>query len=291
MEAVEALAQSYCSTLETLAEEPVLVAARHLIRRLSKAPAVNAAFKQAERASPADLLKKYTEKDGRNGVRFKPTAGVLWRVNGRERQDVLDSLSTYEESIAPDRGHLFRFFKERDVAFKVVGTGSVALRDYVVLMENGKDDPLFLQIKQEVHSAYAPYLKHPHYDHQGLRVVEGQRKIQAISDLLLGWTRVAGNDYLVRQLNDHKGSVDMNTLRGNGLKSLAIVAGELLARGHCRSGDALAIKGYIGDAERVTKSITKFGLRYAQVTNDDYQEFKKAIEAGRIKVTGGAKKK
>jgi uncharacterized protein (DUF2252 family) len=176
------------------------------------------------------------------------------------------------------------------VAFKIVGTGSVALRDYVVLMEDGGTDPLFLQIKQEVHSAYAPYLKHMHYDHQGQRVVEGQRGIQALSDLLLGWTRCDGNDYLVRQLNDHKGSVELNALRGDGLKSLAEVAGELLARGHVRSGDAVAIKGYIGSVEKISKSIVKFAVRYAEVTNDDFGEFRKAIKAGRVKIAAPPQK-
>ena len=185
-EAVEAFAESYCSTVETLAEQPLLTAARHIIRRLTKTEAVSAAFKQAQRATAADLLKKYTEKDGRGHVRFKAVEHVLWRVAGAEKQGVLDSLPIYEKSLAPERLHLFEFFKQRDVAFKIVGTGSVALRDYVVLMQNGEDDPLFLQIKQEVHSAYAPYLKHLHYDHQGQRVVEGQRRIQAVSDLLPG---------------------------------------------------------------------------------------------------------
>jgi uncharacterized protein (DUF2252 family) len=288
-DAVHAFAECYCSTLEMLAEQPILMAARHVIRRLSKAQAVSAAFNEAQRATPADLLKKYTKKDDLGNVCFKPVEHVLWRVTGAERKGVLDALPAYTESLAPERRHLFGFFKECDVAFKIVGTGSVALRDYLVLMENGEDDPLFVQIKQEAHSAYAPYLKHLHYDHQGKRVVEGQRRIQALSDLLLGWTRVDGNDYLVRQLNDHKGSVELNTLRGDGLRSLASVAGELLARGHVRSGDALAIKGYIGSAERIAKSICKFASRYAEVTNDDFQKFKKAIKTGRVKVAGEKK--
>jgi len=290
-EAVEAFANCYCSTLEKLAEEPLLIAARHIIRRLEKSQAVSTAFKQAQRATPDDLLKKYTEEDGNGHPKFKAIEHVLWRVGGAEKQNVLDSLPDYAETLAPDRRHLFHFFKQCDVAFKIVGTGSVALRDYVVLMENGPTDPLFLQIKQEAHSAYGPYLKHAHYDHQGQRVVEGQRKIQALSDLLLGWTRVAENDYLVRQLNDHKGSVELTSLRGEGLKSLAGVAGELLARGHVRSGDALAIKGYIGNPDRVIKSIKKFAMRYAEVTNDDFQDFKKAISAGRVKIAGAAAKK
>jgi uncharacterized protein (DUF2252 family) len=133
---------------------------------------------------------------------------------------VLDSLALYIQSLAPDRLHLFEFFQQHDVAFKVVGTGSVGLRDYVVLMEgNGEKDPLFLQIKQEVNSAYAPYLKHAHYDHQGMRVAEGQRRIQPVSDLLLGWTKIGEYDFLVRQLNDHKGSINLMQLRSEGLSS------------------------------------------------------------------------
>jgi uncharacterized protein (DUF2252 family) len=290
-DAVEAFVESYCSTVEMLAEQPLLSAARHLIRRITKSAAVSAAFKESTRATPADLAKKYTEKDRHGHVRFKPVEHVLWRVTSAEKKSVLASLAPYQESLAPEQRHFFKFFTDCDVAFKIVGTGSVALRDYVVLMENGENDPLFLQIKQEVHSAYATYLKRPHYDQQGQRVVEGQRKIQALSDLLLGWTRIGEYDYLVRQLNDHKGSVELTSLRGDGLKSLAGVAGELLARGHVRSGDALAIKGYIGSVEHIAKAMVKFAMRYAEVTNADFDEFKKSIKAGRVKVAARAKER
>jgi uncharacterized protein (DUF2252 family) len=283
-DAVEAFVESYCSTVEMLAEQPLLSAARHLIRRMTKSAAVTAAFKESARATPADLIKKYTGKDSHGRARFKSLERILWRVTGAEKKSVLASLTSYEESLAPEQRHFFQFFTDRDVAFKIVGTGSVALRDYVVLMENGENDPLFLQIKQEVRSAYAPYLKNARYDRQGQRVVEGQRKIQPLSDLLLGWTRIGEYDYLVRQLNDHKGSVELRALRGDGLKSLAGVAGELLARGHVRSGDPLAIKGYIGSVEHIAKAMVKFALRYAEVTVDDLDEFKKAIAAGHVKV-------
>lgn len=282
--AVEAFACSYCETIETLAEQPVLVAARYLIHRLKKARAIGAALAEAARAQPVDLLKRYTEPSAAGTKRFKKIPHALWRIQGKERASVLGTLPLYRKSLAPERLHLFGFFKEKDAAFKVVGTGSVGLRDYVVLMEgNGAGDPLFLQIKQEVASAYAPYLKHPRYEHQGQRVVEGQRRIQPVSDLLLGWTRFGGHDFLVRQLNDHKGSVDLMQLRGDGLASLAEVAGELLARGHARSGDALAIKGYIGSYDKIVKSIVSFGVKYAALAQDDFAAFKKAIASGQIK--------
>ncbi|HEX4771877.1 MAG TPA: DUF2252 domain-containing protein [Bryobacteraceae bacterium] len=285
--AVDRFLSSYCTLMEELAEQPVLVAARHQIHESNRAQAVSAALKQAQRASPCDLLRKYTDTGARGQWRFKTIENTLWPVRSQTRQDVLESLLVYRESLAPDRLHLFSFFRPVDVAFKIVGTGSVGLRDYVVLLEgNGLQDPLFLQIKQETHSAYAAYLQNSTFAHQGRRVADGQRKMQPLSDLLLGWTRIGGHDYLVRQLNDHKGSIDIENLRANGLESLARVAGELLARGHARSGDALALKGYIGRPGRLVEAITKFGVDYATQTQHDFEQFQKAIQAGRIKVNG-----
>ncbi len=283
--AAQVFAKTYCNSIESLAEQPILVAARHQIHRVQKAQAVSAALQQAARANPSDLMKKYTENGVRGQIHFKKIEHALWRVQGRQRQEILTSVPLYKQSLPAERLHLFDFFRPLDVAFKIVGTGSVALRDYVVLMEgNGTQDPLFLQIKQEVASAYAPYLKTAPYANQGQRVVEGQRKIQPLSDLLLGWTRIGEHDYLVRQLNDHKGSVDLAQLRGEGLGSLASVAGELLARGHARSGDALTIKGYIGAPGKIIKAIIRYALEYAALTEHDFELFKKAIREGRIKV-------
>jgi uncharacterized protein (DUF2252 family) len=283
--AVEVFANSYCTSIEALAEQPILVAARHQIHRAKRAQAVSAALQQAERADPCDLLAKYTEKAAKGSLQFKKIEHVIWRVHGRRRQEILASLALYRESLLPERLHLFEFFRPLDVAFKVVGTGSVGLRDYVVLMfGNGAGDPLFLQVKQEMPSVYASYLKGHMYPNQGQRAAEGQRKIQPVSDLLVGWTRIGEHDFLVRQLNDHKGSVDLEKLRGEGLTSLAGVAGELLARGHARSGDALAIKGYIGRPDKLMKSIVRYGLEYANLAQSDFELFKKAIEEQRLKV-------
>ncbi|MGC2659736.1 MAG: DUF2252 domain-containing protein [Bryobacteraceae bacterium] len=283
--AVEAFAKSYCTSIEALAAQPILVAARHQIHIAKRSQAVSAALQQAVRANPCDLLAKYTEKTSRGRLQFKKIEHVIWRVLGQSRRDVLASLPLYAESLQPDRLHLLEFFHPLDVAFKVVGTGSVGLRDYVVLMSgNGPDDPLFLQIKQEVSSAYAPYLKGRLFPNQGQRAADGQRKIQPVSDLLLGWTRVGEHDYLVRQLNDHKGSVTLDNLKGEGLSSLATVAGELLARGHARSGDALAISSYIGAPAKILKAIVQYALAYATRTESDFELFKKAIEKHRVKV-------
>ena len=188
---------------------------------------------------------------------------------------ILDSLSMYRESLLPERQHFFDLYRPLDVAFRVVGTGSVGLRDYIVYLEgNGSDDPLFLQIKEEPGSAYAPYLGEMGApQHQGHRVVQGQRAMQFLSDMLLGWTTIHNRQYLVRQLNDHKASIEMEDLKGEGLMQYAEICGELLARGHARSGDAIALDGYIGTSDRFVEAVSSFAVDYADQTELDYKTF------------------
>ncbi len=188
---------------------------------------------------------------------------------------ILDSLTMYRESLLPERQHIFDLYRPLDVAFRVVGTGSVGLRDYIVYLEgNSSDDPLFLQIKEEPFSAYAPYLGEMGApQHQGRRVVQGQRAMQFLSDMLLGWTTIHNRQYLVRQLNDHKASIAVEDLRGEGLMQYAEICGELLARGHARSGDPVALDGYIGNSDRLVEAVADFAVDYADQTEADYKTF------------------
>ncbi len=158
----------------------------------------------------------------------------------------------------------------------------MGLRDYCVYFEgNGSEDPLFLQIKQEVASAWAPYLKENEparrpAKSEGARVVDGQRAMQVQSDPFLGSTRIEGRDYLVRQLNDHKGSLDLGTADAETLAHYADLCGELLARGHARSGDPDALAGYIGHGARLDKAIADFARSYADQTEHDWQELRRS---------------
>jgi len=293
-DAAELFVESYCGALGGFSEMPILQVARYQIHREKRIQPIHAALRQSERARPLDLLKRFTEKDSHGRPRFRDLRPGFWRIRGAKAKEVLTSLGAYRTSLAPERRHLFDLFQEIDVGFKVVGTGSVGLRDYVVLFEgNGEQDPMFLQIKQEVSSAYAKYLPaDPQHtgQNQGRRVAEGQRAIQPISDPLLGWTTVGHHHYVVRQLNDHKGSVDLQKLRGAGLRSLALVAGELLARGHARSGDVCQILGYCGSGAKMAKVVRDFACEYADQAEADYGAFVAAIKSGRIKVTkSGAK--
>ena len=283
--AAEACAASYCRSIEEFSRQPVLQVARHQVNREEQIGPVHAALRQSERARPLNLLTRLTAPDRHGCPHFRDQRPLFWRVRGQPAREVRRSLRAYGETLAPEHRHLYDLFRDIDVGFKVVGTGSVGLRDYVVLFEgNGPQDPMFLQIKQEVASAYAKFLPGATDQHHGRRVAEGQRAVQPLSDLLLGWTTIGPHEYLVRQLNDHKGSVDLQRLRGGGLKSMALVAGELLARGHARSGDACQIRGYCGSGEKMAQALGNFAAAYADQTETDYGAFMAAIKSGKIKV-------
>ncbi len=285
----EVFTESYCRSVAEFSRQSILQVARHQIHREARIQPIHAALRQSERARPLDLLKKFTEPDARGEARFRDLRPGSWRIRGGKAKEVLDSLGVYRRSLAPERRHLFDLFRSIDVGFKIVGTGSVGLRDYVVLFEgNHAQDPMFLQIKQEVASAYAAYLPAAEYRHQGRRVAVGQRAVQPISDLLLGWTTIGQDHYVVRQLNDRKGSIDLQTLRGTGLTSLAMVAGELLARGHARSGDACEIQGYCGSGTKIARALRDFACQYADQTEADYRAFLAAIKSGKIRAAEAA---
>jgi hypothetical protein len=224
---------------------------------------VHAALLKAERATPLHTLEQLTEPVP--GIGDKPGAPAPLqgnqahadpRLQGPGRA-VLASLEPYREMLEPQRQHLLSFYRPVDVAFKVVGTGSVGLRDYCIYFEgNGPDDPLFLQIKEEPASGYNAYLPNAHPDHHnGKRTADGQRAMQLQSDPFLGWTHIGSRQYLVRQLNDHKGSIDLEDLAGGGLSAFAEVCGELLARGHARSCDPAVIAGYLGSGDGFAEAL------------------------------------
>jgi len=274
--AVEAFLTSYCSLMARLSQLPLLQVARFQVHRLESLSSISEILRKAERATPLHtrdaLLQK--SKDGRI---FRDEPPLLHRVTGKQRVAVLRSLGRYRATLQPARQHLFEQFRPMDVCFKVVGTGSVGMRDYIVYLEgNGPDDPLFLQIKEETHSVYEAYLPAGSVTepNQGQRVINGHRALQLQSDPLLGYTRFDGRDYVVRQLNDHKATLDVTTLNQAGLQQYAEVCGEMLARGHARSGDARMIRGYIGKGGRFGDSILKFARSYATQTHKDWQAFK-----------------
>jgi len=268
---------SYRKLIDTLARMPVIDVARYQVHRLQRITPVSDALLKAERATPLHTLDALTLVTKKGRV-FRNDPPLLKRLKPQQARPVLASLKNYRESLLPERQHFLAQYQPLDVAFKVVGTGSVGLRDYLIYLEgNGPRDPLFLQVKEEPGSAYAPYLPAAPgtTGHQGRRTAEGQRAMQFQSDPFLGWTTIANRDYLVRQLNDHKGSIAIDDLEGQGLIEYAQMCGELLARGHARSGDACLIAGYLGNGQKFATALRKFAEAYADQTEKDWRELKK----------------
>jgi len=284
--AAVACIERYAAQMRAFARMPLLEIARFQVHRLGLAGPVQVALAKAERATPQHTLERLMEPASlRAGAfrRFKELKPTLTRVKGARAAAVLASLGPYREMLLPERQHLLSFYRPLAVAFKVVGTGSVGLRDYCIYLEgNGPGDPLFLQIKEEAASAYAQYLPEAHSPtHNGQRTAEGQRAMQIQTDPFLGWTHIGGRQYLVRQLNDHKGSIAIEDLAGANLKAYAEVCGELLARGHGRSGDPQVIAGYIGTGTAFAEAVASFGVAYADQTVKDWEQLKRSGKAKR----------
>jgi uncharacterized protein (DUF2252 family) len=283
--AAEKCIERYVAQMRTFAKMPHLEVNRYQVHRIGTVEPIQEALLKAERATPMHTLDGLTEPvSGKDGAprRFKESKPMLTRVTGSAAAAVLESLGPYRDMLEPQRRHLLSFYRPVDVAFKVVGTGSVGLRDYCVYFEgNVPCDPLFLQIKEEPASGYTAYLPDAHPPHHnGQRVAEGQKAMQVQSDPFLGWTHIGARQYLVRQLNDHKGSIDIETMSASGLEAYAEVCGELLARGHARSGDPLMIAGYLGSGDSFVEAVGKFGVLYADQTERDWKELCRSRKAG-----------
>jgi uncharacterized protein (DUF2252 family) len=260
------------------------------------------AERQAQKAHTRDSLQalsKLAEKvDGRYRIVSQPPIVVPARdlvdafgVSEEEIVRVLrEQLRAYRSTLQDDRRHLLERFEAVDAARKVVGVGSVGTRAFILLLQGrDEDDPLFLQVKEATASVLEDHLPKSRYRNPGERVVQGQRMMQAASDIFLGWTKgVEANRYLYwRQLRDMKGSVDVEVMVPEALLFYANLCGQTLARAHARSGDPVGLAAYLGKKDRFDLSITDFAERYADQNERDYEAFVAAVESGRLEAVEG----
>jgi uncharacterized protein (DUF2252 family) len=196
---------------------------------------------------------------------------------------------SYRHSLPADRRVLLERFRYVDSARKVVGVGSVGTRCFVVLLlGRDKRDPLFLQMKEADASVLEPLLGTSALASHGQRVVEGQRLMQASSDIFLGWVHAERDldgeprDFYVRQLRDWKVSVDLETILPRGLAYYAAACGWTLARAHARSGDRIAIAAYLGASDRFDRAVAEFAAGYADLNAQDHQALARAVAEGQV---------
>jgi uncharacterized protein (DUF2252 family) len=254
--------------------------------------------KGAAKARAKDSLRaltKLTETvDGELRFRSEPPTLVpgeelLPDGEGRGIEELLaDVLVAYRDTLPADRQHLLDRYRFRQIARKVVGVGSVGTRAWVVLLTgDGDDDPLFLQAKEAQASVLEPYVGASRFRSHGRRVVEGQRLMQAASDIFLGWCPAVGLDgeqrhFYVRQLWDWKRSAEIERLNLVGFQVYARICGWTLARAHARSGDRVAIAAYLGGGDSFDRAIATFSEAYADQNERDHAALLDAIESGRL---------
>ena len=219
-------------------------------------------------------------------------------AEGRSRDEITAALLTlfdaYRRSLQPDRRRLLEEFRYVDLARKVVGVGSVGTRCWILLLlGRDDDDPLFLQIKETGPSVLERHHGRSQFRNHGQRVVEGQRLMQAASDIFLGWLRnkegLDGKprDFYVRQLWDWKTSANLDTILPQGLELYGHACGWTLARAHARSGDRIAIATYLGKSDVFDRAVADFAVKYADQNERDYHALVDAAKDGRIKVQEG----
>jgi uncharacterized protein (DUF2252 family) len=206
--------------------------------------------------------------------------------------ELRSAVSRYQDTLAEDRREVLRRYYFGDFARKVVGVGSVGLEAFVMLLLGDREDePLFLQLKEAQESVLAPFAGKGDYQHQGERVVRGQRLTQAAADPFLGWTssgEATGTpvkEYYVRQLRDMKGSMSVPLMDPLQFGFYGRLCGWALARAHARTARATVISGYLGSSEDFDHAIADFAIAYADQNEKDHQRLLEAISAGRVLAT------
>jgi uncharacterized protein (DUF2252 family) len=248
--------------------------------------------KARSRTSLQALAKLTTTESGH--LRIKSQPPLLWPLDEvpsefTEAEVWETAMAVYERYVATTGDHiqeLLSRFKIVDIGLKVVGVGSVGTRCFIALLEGrDQEDPLFLQVKEATHSVLEDYLQPSRYENQGQRVVEGQRLVQAQTDIFLGWTMSAQQKhYYVRQLRDWKGSADVEQGTYKQLRFYAGLCAHTMARGHARSGDPIAMAEYMGRSTVLDDAIAQFCMRYAKQNTEDYARFTQAIDDGELPV-------
>jgi uncharacterized protein (DUF2252 family) len=237
---------------------------------------------KARRRTNQQAVDKLTEVvGGRRRIVEDPP--LITRINDEQLGRVSTLFARYEESLPGHLRNLLDRYQFVDAARKVVGVGSVGTHCYVALYEGRTDgSPLFLQLKQAQSSALERYLGPSEYLHHGERVVNGQRLMQAVSDVFLGWTRFHHRHYYVRQLRDMKGVVELEYASPASLADFSDACGVVLARAHARSGEPALIAGYLGRGEAFDDALVRFAVEYADQTERDHAALVQAVRDGRV---------
>jgi uncharacterized protein (DUF2252 family) len=240
---------------------------------------------KAQRSDNRTLLPKVANHLADGTWAFRDDPPVLTRVSATTREKIIRGLDGYAQSLSPERRFMLSRYHVADIAHRVVGVGSVGTRAYLALLfGNSDDDPLFLQVKEATPAAHARFVpKIPGFEHNGKRVVVGQRALQASSDPMLGYTEIEGRDFYVRQMKNLKASIPVEYLTGVTFNFYAWGCGSILARAHARTGDPARIVGYCGNSSVLDEASAEWAERYGDQIEKDHAALVKAIRQKKVK--------
>jgi len=267
---------------------------------------VERAIEKAERRTHAELLPKISERDAEDRLIIRDDLPEIFHLH--KNTTLLDAdddwlrlsdwrplydafMRDYPGTLQADRRELLSRFHVQDMAFKVVGVGSVGTRCLVALLTDDQGFPLFLQFKEARRSVLADYVKtKSRVRHNGQRVVDGQRLMQSASDLFLGWTTgPSGRHFYVRQLRDMKISAELESFDAEAFAAYGRICGRALARAHAKSsGHAAQISGYIGKSDALADALFKYAQGYSKQNDQDFERFQQACRKGRLRARSEA---
>ncbi|MEB4211258.1 DUF2252 domain-containing protein [Mycobacterium sp. 94-17] len=299
---VEQALQGYQRSLEAMLEE-MDVLDRYYLRveperytgQVSKGlqAVIQKTISRARTRTSARVFKQITEIGPDGTPRLREAPPILQHVDEEVEAPLLESIEAYLATVPADVALLLSHFRVTDIALRVVGVGSVGTRCYLAILVGPNETPLILQIKEATRSVLEEYGGWPQPNTltaavdakgHGVRVVDGQQILQAMSDVFLGATRKDGRDYYVRQFHDMKGTIDIEGMSAATFTEYVVACAVLLARAHSQSANASILRGYVGTNDSVHDAVAEWSYAYADKSLDDFHQLRAAAAAGDIEV-------
>ncbi|TDO83751.1 uncharacterized protein (DUF2252 family) [Flavobacterium chryseum] len=246
--------------------------------------------KAAEYVAHEKEFAKLTYLEG-SRAKIKDDPPLIFHPTGEEEKRLLKDVeivhARYLETLSDEKKVLLSRYKLHDLAIKVVGVGSVGTHCGISLLMSATGEPIFLQFKEARKSVLEDYVKtKSKYNHQGERIVRGQKLMQSASDIFLGWTNDSDNKFFyVRQLRDAKVKPVLEIMKAKNMEDYAKACGWALARAHARSGDPSILSGYIGKSDEFANAIAQFSVLYADQNESDYDKMITAIKKGQLPIS------
>lgn len=280
--AVQAMAASWRQNMHRYADMPAGSVAKVLVRAEDGRKPLAPVFAAAALDTPASLIRKATEPDGKGFFRFVSKAPLTRRLEEKELALALAALPEYVASLPPARQQLMERYAPMDGAQRVMGCGSVGVLNWIILFRGmSESDALFLEIKAASPSCWRPSETR---GHRGQEMVAAAQQLQTWADPFLGWTTLKDQPCLVRQWSDHKAAIDPAMLTGAGLQSYGALCGMVLAKAQARTGDPAMLAGYAGGSDKLDKALAAFAKACADQATLDWETFKTEIAERRFPV-------